>query len=237
MNHLKPLLSGRLSATKPWRGRRRGKKRHRRRRDAKRHRRKQRTKRRRRRWGTTRRRRRWGTTRGRGRWRRPVKQGRILRLPDDILLLIFDVLDYTTAIILTRVHSRFWNLVNPATFYSRQRISADIEYAHHTYARFEDRFACHGCFRVLSEDHFGQPFETSVEKTRRFFERGCGESVTLDLEQRCRRRCHDCICAEQKQNPLLALRCCMTGFSRYKSASSSPPSLCTFFLTFLQTCI
>ena len=94
MDHPTLLLSGSLSAKKPSRGRRPGTKRRRRSRETKRHRRRRETKRHRRRRGTKRRRRR--------RRRRPQKQGLILQLPEEILLLIFDVLDYTTAILLTR---------------------------------------------------------------------------------------------------------------------------------------
>ena len=51
--------------------------------------------------------------------------GRILQLPAEILLVIFNPLDYVTAIALTRAHSRFWARVDPATFYSDQQKSAE----------------------------------------------------------------------------------------------------------------
>ena len=181
---------------KPWRRRRRGTKRHRRRRgtkrrriirEKKRHRRIRRTKPHRRRWCT------------------PEKQGRLLHLPDEILLLIFDVLDYTTAIILTRVHPRFWNLVNPATFYSQQRKSADIEHAQDSFARFKGRLACHGCFRVLSADRFADPgVHASLDSLREFlgwFWEQTEEHPQQIPKQGSGRRCYDCFFAEEEQNP------------------------------------
>ncbi len=176
MNYRKPLLGRTLPATKPSQGRRRGTKRRKKRRETKRHRRRRESKRHRRRRGTKRRKRR--------RWCRPEKQGRILHLPDDILLLIFDVLDYTSAIILTRVHPRFWNLVNPATFYSQKRKSADIEHAQHTFTKFKGRLACYGCFRLLSTEHFGKLFTIFRQHRRLLFK-------PLKPEQKLRFRCDD----------------------------------------------
>jgi len=80
--------------------------------------------------------------------------GNILHLPDEVLLAIFDALDYTTAVALTSAHKRFWKIVNPATFYSQERKSADLDHAQNNYLRFEGRLACHGCFCILPRCRF-----------------------------------------------------------------------------------
>lgn len=84
----------------------------------------------------------------------PQNRGHILHLPDEVLLAIFDVLDYTTAVALTSAHKRFWSLIDPATFYSQERRSADIDHAQNNFLRFKGRFACHGCFRILPHCRF-----------------------------------------------------------------------------------
>lgn len=120
MDDLAPLLKGRLPATKPSWGGRRGKK-------------------------SRAKPRRWCVLRN---------PGRILFLPDEILLLIFSALDYITAIALTKAHIRFWHLVDPRSFYSAQQKISDIMYAHANFPRFKGRFSCHGCFRILTIRHF-----------------------------------------------------------------------------------
>jgi hypothetical protein len=78
----------------------------------------------------------------------------ILFFPDEILLNIFTALDYTTAVALTGTHVRFWNLVNPMTFYSQERKISDLKDAQANFPRFEGYVACLLCFRLLPRSLF-----------------------------------------------------------------------------------
>ena len=83
----------------------------------------------------------------------PKNQGRMLYLPDEIWLVIFSHLDYTTAVVLTSAHVRFWSHVEPATYYSPSQIYSDLEYALRASQRFRGWVACDGCFRRTSRAH------------------------------------------------------------------------------------
>jgi hypothetical protein len=79
---------------------------------------------------------------------------RIVFFPDEILLDIFSALNYTTAVALTGTHVRFWNLVNPMTFYSEEQKLSNLKYAQANFPRFKGQVVCLICFRILPHSRF-----------------------------------------------------------------------------------